>query len=197
MIGAMPDHGRLGRALLGLAGALLLVAVLLTVQGLRRHPQPRVRLVAGPPAAAADPAGCPIGARCQAGVVPPPAMLAAILRVFPNSRVTAVTGVSEAATGRPFRVVVRVQLDPSSSLTLTAQRLPGRPSNDPAIAESSVRSHTDLAGNLLIDSTEQRLISAGQPGCSLSIEVSAPPNYRFLEPLAQRLSADPAAQLTP
>ena len=53
--------GRLGRALLGLAAALVLVAVLLTVQGLRRHPQHRVRLVAGPPAAAVDPAGCPIG----------------------------------------------------------------------------------------------------------------------------------------
>jgi hypothetical protein len=197
MIGAMPDHGRLSRVLLVLAAALLLVAVLLTVQGLRRHPQHQIRLVAGPPAAAVDPAGCPIGARCRAGATAPPAMLGAILRVFPNSQVAGVTGVSDAATGRPFRVVVRVQLDPSATLILTAQRLPGGPSNDPAIAESSVRSHTDLSGNLLIDSTEQRLISAGKPGCSVSIEVTAPPDYRFLDPLTQRLSADPAVQLTP
>jgi hypothetical protein len=197
MIGAMPDHSRLGRALLGLAAALALVAVLLTVQGLRRHPQHRVSLVAGPPAVAVDPAGCPIGAGCRAGATAPPAMLAAIFRVFPNGVLAGVTGVSEAATGRPFRVVVRVLLDPSATLTLTAQRLPGGPSNDPAIAESSIRSHTDLSGNLLIDSTEQRLISAGRPGCSVSIEVTAPPDYRFLDPLAQRLSADPAVQLTP
>src|SRR6185312_14900133 len=144
MIDAMPDplapsrpsSGRLGRALLALAAALVLVAVLLTVQGLRRHPQHRVRLLAGPPAAAVDPTGCPIGARCRAGATAPPAMLAAIARVFPNSRLAGVTGVSETGTGRPFRVVVRVQLDPSATLTLTAQRLPGGPSNDPDVAES-------------------------------------------------------------
>jgi hypothetical protein len=197
MIGGMPDHGRLGRALLGLAAVLLLVAVVLTVQGLRRHPQHLTQLVAGPPAAAVDPAGCPIGARCRAGATAPPTMLAAISRVFPNSRLAGVTGVSDAATGRPFRVVVRVLLDPHATLTLTTQRLPGGPSNDPAIAESNVRSHTDLSGNLVIDSTQQRLISGGGPGCSVSIEVDAPPDYRFLDDPVQRLSADPAVQLTP
>lgn len=188
---------RPGRVLLAAAALLALVAGLLVVQGLRRQPEHRVRLVAGPPAVAVDPTGCPIGARCRAGATAPPAMLAAIARVFPASRLAGVTGVSEAATGRPFRVVVWVQLDSWATLTLTAQRLPGGPSNDPDTAESTIRSHTDLSGNMIVDSTQQRLIVGGRPGCTVSIEVDAPPNYRFLDEPTQRLSDDPAVQLTP
>jgi hypothetical protein len=188
---------RPGRLLLALAATLALVAVLLFAQGLRREPGLRLLVLAGPAAAAVDPAGCPIGARCRAGAIAPPAMLAAITRAFPNSRLIAVSGVSEAATGRPFRVVVSVQLDPSATMTLTAQRLPGSPANDPDSADNSVHSHDDLSGNQVVDDTVMRLIVGGRPGCSVSIEMSSPGQDSPFGDATLRLSRDPDVELTP
>lgn len=188
---------RLGRVLLALAALLALVAVLLLAQGLRRQPEHRFRLVAALPAPAVDPAGCPIGARCRAGAAAPPAMLAALTEAFPGSQLTVLTGVSDAATGRPFRVSVDIQLGSASHLTLIAQRLPGAPANDPDRNERLVHAHDDLSGNRIVDYTVLRLVVGGRPGSSISIELySLGQSDRFIDD-TMRLAHDPDLQLTP
>jgi hypothetical protein len=188
---------RPGRALLALTAVLTLLAVLLVAQGLRRQPQHRLLLVAAPAAPTVDPAGCPIGARCRAGATAPPAMLAALQRAFPDSRPRVLTGVSDASTGRPFRVVVDLQLSHATDLTLIAQRLPGEPANDPDRIEYLTYAHDDLGGNQIVDHTTQRLVVGGRPGCSISIELNSPgQDDRFTATVAV-MAHDPALQLTP
>jgi hypothetical protein len=174
---------RPARLLLALAAVLALVTVLLPVQGLRRQPEHRVRLVAAPAVPAVDPA--------------PPAMLAALRRTFPGSRLTTVTGVSEAATGRPLRLTILVQLDPATTLVLTAQRLPGVSANDPDSTDGAGHGHQDLSGNTVVDDTTMQLVVGGRPGCSVSLVLHSPgENSRFTDPTVQ-LARDPAVQLTP
>lgn len=191
-----PATPRAGRSLLGLAGALILVAVLVLVQALRLSPAHRVRAVVGPAAFSVDAAGCPVGAGCLAGDSAPPAMLAAIARAYPASTVDSVSGVYDRRTGKPFRVVVTVQLGAQATLLLTAQRLPGGPANDPDSSDGWFRSHTDLSGNLVVDSRTIRLITGGQPGCSLSLTVTAPGPGGYDDALI-RLAHDRDAQLMP
>lgn len=184
------------RVLLGLALVLTVGAALVLVQALRLHRVHQSRTVAGPVAVAVDAAGCPIDARCSTGATAPAAMLAAIRRAFPGITVLSTSSTADAASGRQFQVRVVARTRGGGELSLTAQRLPGAPANDPEISDSSIRSHTDLSGNLVEDARTMRVTTTGAAGCSLSLIFTTPGSDESLDPAALALAHDPQAQLT-
>lgn len=186
-----------GRAFLVAACLLLAGAVLVFLQARRLTPSYRVRAVRGPQAVSVDAAGCPVGATCRPVAGAPPAMLAAIRRAFPTSKLASSTGVFDAATGKAFRVQVVAELPGAGVLTLTAQRLPGLAASDPPDFDRSDRSHVDLSGNVVIESQTVRSVVPGAPGCSLVVTVHYPGGGSPFDADEFRLANDPKAQLTP
>lgn len=189
---------RRGRRLLAAAAVLAAVAVLIAVQAARLNRTHEQRRITGPPVVAVDAAGCPVGTACASRSTAPPQLLAAVLRHLPSSRIELVTTISDVAGGQPYRVSLIASEPDGASLSLVAQRLPGGPVNDPLYVASSDRSHSDLAGNAVVDAHLLRAVVPGRPGCSVGLTVSYHSGEQAaLDRAATALARDPAVQLSP
>ncbi len=187
-----------GRRLLTAAAVLTALAILVAVQAGRLSRTHELRRVSGPLVATVDAAGCPVGMACTSGSSAPPVLLAAVLRYLPASRIDSVTTVSDSADAKPYRVSLIAREPGGASLSLTAQRLPGAPLNDPPYLGSSDQSHSDLAGNTVVDTHLLRAVTPGRPGCSAGLTLSYHASEQAdLDRAATELARDPAIQLSP
>jgi hypothetical protein len=187
-----------GRRLLGVTAVLVAVSILVIVQAARLNRTQELRRITGPLVVSVDAAGCPVGVACGSSSNPPPALLAAVLRHLPASRIDSVSTISDSATGRPYRVSLIASEPGGASLSLIAQRLPGSPVNDPPYLNSSDRSHSDLAGNVVVDAHLLRAVVPGQPGCSVGLTLTYhSAEQTSLDRAVTELARDPAMQLSP
>lgn len=186
------------RRLAVLAAALALTAVVIAVNAARTEPERRVTTVTTPvrqSAATVDATGCPVRAECRVQQRAT-GLDAAFVRAFPAGQVLNVQATLDLRTNRSYRTSLIGLVDGSSTVSLTAQCVPGAPRQAPRLDRSST-AHTDLAGNSVIEFRQLSVLVPGRPGCGVALLLrTRGPVLRF-SGAALRLARDPAAQLTP
>lgn len=178
--------------------ALALVAAVIAVNAARAHPERRVRTVAAPapPAAATvDASGCPDVTVCQVRHRAT-GLEAAFGRAFPGARVLHADATFDLRSGRGYRASLIGLIEGASTVSVTAQCVPGAPRSVPRLDRSNTAS-VDLAGNSVIEFRQLSVLVPGRPGCGVALLLrTRGPAVRFSD-AALRLARDPAAQLPP
>ena len=186
------------RLLAVLAAALALIAVVIAVNAARTQPERRVRTIAAPapPAAATvDATGCPVGARCRVQQRAT-GLDTAFIRAFPSGQVLNVQATVDLRTYRSYRTSLIGLIEGSSTVTVTAQCVPGAPRSAPRVDHSST-AHIDLAGNSVIDFRQLSVLVPGRPGCGVALVLRTRGAALRHSDATLRLAHDPAAQLSP
>jgi hypothetical protein len=191
---ASPAQRRLAIASLALA----LISTVIAVNAARAEPERRSRTVVAPtpPAAASvDASGCPAPAECE--VRSRAAELdAAFARAFPGGRVLDVSTTFDLRDNRGYRSTLIGLIGAASTVSVTAQCVPGAPAPAPRLDRSNT-ANTDLAGNSVIEFRQLSVLVPGRPGCGVAVLLrTRGPAVRFQD-AALRLVRDPATQLRP
>jgi hypothetical protein len=178
------------------AVAITLLSAVITVNAARTQPQRRVRAVAvsAPPAAVTvDASGCPVRVVCRVQQRAT-GLDAAFVRAFPAGEVLYLQSTLDLRTNRNYRASLVGLIDGSSTVSLTAQCVPGAPRSVPRLDRSST-AHTDLAGNSVVEFRQLSVLVPDRPGCGVSVLLrTRGPAVRF-EDAALRLARDPAVRL--
>jgi hypothetical protein len=184
------------RRLAVLAAALALIALVIAVNAARVHPERRIITVtapAPPAAAAVDATGCPAQAQCRVQQRAT-GLDAAFVRAFPAGQVLNVQATLDLSTNRSYRTSLIGSIEGSSTVSLTAQCVPGAPRPSARVQRSST-AHIDLAGNSVIDYRQLSVLTPGRPGCGVALVLRTRGAAVRFEDAALRLARDPAAQL--
>lgn len=178
--------------------ALALLAAVIAVNAARAQPERRVRTVAAPapPAAATvDASGCPALTACRVRVQATE-LEAAFTRAFPGGQVLHADATLDLRSGRSYRTSLIGLIEGASTVSMTAQCVPGAPRSI-ARLEGSNTASVDLAGNGVIQFRQLSVLVPGRPGCGVALLLrTGGPAVRFSE-AALRLARDPAVQLSP
>ena len=180
------------------AVVLALIAVVIAVNAARARPERRITTItapAPPAAATVDATGCPVEAECtvQQRAI---GLDDAFVRAFPAGQVLNVQATLDLRTLRGYRTSLIGSIDGSSTVSLTAQCVPGAPRSKPRLERSST-AHVDLAGNSVIEFRQLSVLVPGRPGCGVALLLRTRGSARQLEDAALRLARDPAVQLLP
>jgi hypothetical protein len=190
--------GPIQRRLAVLAAALALVATVITVNAARAHPERRITtvVVAAPPAAVTvDASGCPVQADCV--VLQRAAGLAeAFIRAFPSGQVLTVQTTIDLRSQDSYRKSLIGLIEPGSTVSVTAQCVPGAPPSAFRLDRSST-AFTDLRGNSVIEFRQLTALVPGRPGCTVALLLRTRGAAIRFEAPALRLAHDPAVQLLP
>ena len=184
------------RRLAVLAAALALIALVTAVNAARVHPERRVITVtapAPPAAATVDATGCPAQAECRVQQQAT-GLDTAFVRAFPAGQVLNVQATLDLRTHRSYRTSLIGSIEGSSTVSLTAQCVPGAPMPSARVQRSST-AHIDLAGNSVIDYRQLSVLAPGRPGCGVALVLRTRGAAVRFEDAALRLARDPATQL--
>jgi hypothetical protein len=185
------------RAALAVTVALLAASVVLFDAASEATPQRIVRIVhaATPAAVTVDAVGCPTSARCGVQPVASPALLAALTSQFAPVKVLAQNRTVDEDSGRIYRNTVVAVSGSGNTVSVQAQCVPGAPATRDYELRTS-RSHSDLAGDSVVDAEILTTVVAGRSGgCSLAVQLeSAASDAEQRAALA--LAHDQTAQLT-
>jgi hypothetical protein len=180
------------------AVVLALISTVIAVNAARARPERRITTITlpMPPAAVTvDATGCPVRAACRvqqraAGLD------AAFIRAFPAGQVLNVQATLDLHSNRNYRTSLIGQIEEGSTVSLTAQCVPGAPRSAPRLDRSST-AHVDLAGNSVIDSRQLSVLVPGSPGCGVALLLGTRGAAIRFQDAALRLARDPAVQLPP
>jgi hypothetical protein len=120
----------------------------------------------------------------------------AFIRAFPAGQVLNVQATLDLRTNRSYRSSLVGLIEGSSTVSLTAQCVPGAPRPAARLDRSST-AHVDLAGNSVIEFRQLSVLVPGRPGCGVALLLRTHGSARQFEAAALRLARDPAAQLPP
>jgi hypothetical protein len=186
------------RRLAGLAAALALIASVIAVNAARTQPERHVVTItapAPPAAATVDATGCPVQAQCRVQQRAT-GLDAAFIRAFPNGQVLNVQATLDLRTNRSYRTSLIGLIEGSSTVSLTAQCVPGAPRSAPRLDRSST-AHLDLAGNSVIEFRQLSVLVPGRTGCGVALLLRTRGSAVRFTDAALRLARDPAVQLSP
>lgn len=173
-----------------------LISLVITVNAARAHPGRRVVTVTGvaPPAAATvDASGCPVHAECR--VQQRATGLAdAFVRAFPGGQVLEVQATFDLRSHLSYQELLIGLVDGDSTVSLTAQCVPGARASTPLLDRSST-AFVDLAGNSVIEFRQLSVLVPGQPGCGVALVLRTRGAAQRFQEIALRLARDPAIQL--
>jgi hypothetical protein len=188
----------LQRRLAVAAVALALVAGVTAVNAARTHPERRITTVtapAPPAAATVDATGCPVHTECRVQQRAP-GLDVAFVRAFPDGQVLNVQATLDLTTDRSYRTSLIGLIEGSSTVSLTAQCVPGAPRSASRVDPTST-AHVDLAGDSVIDFRQLSVLVPGRPGCGVALLLRTRGSALRFQDAALRLARDPAVQLTP
>ncbi|MEO6502475.1 MAG: hypothetical protein ABIQ09_11250 [Jatrophihabitantaceae bacterium] len=178
--------------------ALALISTVIAVNAARAHPEHRVRTVSAPapPAVAAvDASGCPGFTVCQVRDQATE-LAAAFARAFPGGQVLAAQTTFDTRGDRSYRTSLIGLVSDASTVSVSAQCVPGAPRSTPRLDRSNTAS-VDLAGNSVIEFRQLSVLVPGRAGCGVAVLLrTRGPAVRF-EGAALALARDPAIQLLP
>ncbi|MEO7260569.1 MAG: hypothetical protein ABI047_04840 [Jatrophihabitantaceae bacterium] len=180
------------------AVVLALISVVIAVNAARTHPERLIRTVPGQaPAAAAtiDASGCPVGAECRVRQQAP-GLGAAFSRAFPAGQVLSAQTTVDLGSDRGYRASLIGLIDGVSTVTLTAQCVPGAPRSATRLDRSNTAS-TDLTGNSVIEFRQLSVLVPGRPGCAVAVLLRTRGAELRFSDAALQLARDPASQLPP
>lgn len=121
---------------------------------------------------------------------------AAFGRAFPGAQVLHADTTVDLRSGRGYRASLIGLIEGASTVSVTAQCVPGAPGSVPRLDRSNTAS-VDLAGNSVIEFRQLSVLVPGRPGCGVALLLrTRGPAVRFSD-AALRLARDPAAQLRP
>jgi hypothetical protein len=186
------------RRLAVLAAALALIALVIAVNAARTRPERHITTItapAPPAAATVDASGCPAQAECRVQQRAT-GLDDAFIRAFPAGQVLNVQATLDLRTNRSYRSSLIGLIEGSSTVSLTAQCVPGAPRPAARLDRSST-AHVDLAGNSVIEFRQLSVLVPGRPGCGVALLLRTRGSARQFEAAALRLARDPAAQLPP
>ncbi|HEX8094989.1 hypothetical protein [Jatrophihabitans sp.] len=188
------------RRLAVLAAALAVIASVIAVNAARTHPERRIVTVttpAPPAAVTVDATGCPVQAECRVQQRAT-GLDAAFIRAFPAGQVLNVQATLDLRTNRSYRtsLIGLIEEGSSSTVSLTAQCVPGAPRPTPRLDRAST-AHIDLAGNSVIEFRQLSVLVPGRPGCGVALLLRTRGSAPRFQDSALRLARDPAVQLLP
>jgi hypothetical protein len=177
---------------------LALLSSVIAVNAARAHPVQRFRTVtvpAPPAAATVDASGCPVRAECrvQQRAV---GLDDAFIRAFPDGQVLTVQATVDLRSNHSYRAGLVGLIEPGSTLSLTAQCVPGAPRSTPRLDRSST-AFDNLAGDTVIGSRQLSVLVPGASGCGVALLMSTRGAAIRFDDAALRLARDPAVQLSP
>ena len=188
----------LQRRLAAVAAVLALTSMVIAVNAARTEPERRVITVttpAPPAAATVDATGCPMPARCRVQQRST-GLDAAFIRAFPSGQVLNVQATLDLRTNRSYRTSLIGLIEGSSTVSLTAQCVPGAPRPTPRLDRSST-AYPDLAGNSVVQFRQLSVLVPGRPGCAVALLLRTRGPAARYQDAALRLARDPAVQLSP
>ena len=186
------------RRLAVLAAALALIASVIAVNAARTQPERHIVTVttpAPPAAATVDATGCPVQAECRVQQRAT-GLDAAFVRAFPAGQVLNVQATLDLHTNRSYRTSLIGLIEGSSTVSLTAQCVPGAPRPAARLDRSST-AHIDLAGNSVIEFRQLSVLVPGRSGCGVALFLRTRGSALRFSDAALRLARDPAVQLFP
>lgn len=186
------------RTLAAIAVALALISAVIAVNAARARPERRISTVtapAPPAAATVDASGCPVQAQCRVQQRAS-GLDSAFVRAFPAGQVLDVQATLDLRTNRNYRTSLIGLIEGSSTVSLTAQCVPGAPRPASRLDRSST-AHVDLAGNSVIEFRQLSVLVPGRPGCGVALFLRTRGSAARYQDAALRLARDPAVQLTP
>lgn len=186
------------RRLAAAAAVLALISAVIGVNAARARPERRVLTVtapASPDAATVDATGCPVQVRCRVQQQAT-GLDAAFIRAFPRGQVLNVQATVDLRTYRNYRTSLIGSIEGSSTVSLTAQCVPGALRSTPRLDRSST-AYPDLAGNSVVQFRQLSVLVPGRAGCGVALLLrTRGPAVRYQD-AALRLARDPAVQLSP
>ncbi len=186
------------RRLAVLAAVLALVSAVITVNAGRARPEHRINtvVVAAPPAAVTvDASGCPVNAECRVQQRAT-GLAEAFVRAFPAGQVLTVQATQDLRSNRNYRASLIGLIEGGSTVSVTAQCVPGAPVPSVRLDRSST-AFTDLEGNSVIEFRQLNTLVPGRPGCGVALLLRTRGAAIRFEEAALRLAHDPAVQLQP
>jgi hypothetical protein len=171
----------------------------ITVNAARAHPERRIRIItapAPPAAATVDASGCPQLAECRVQQRAANGLDAAFIRAFPTGQVLNVQATLDLRSNRTYRTSLIGMIEGASTVSLTAQCVPGAPRPTPRLDRSSTAS-VDLAGNSVIEFRQLSVLVPGGLGCGVALLLRSRGAAVRFEAAGLRLARDPAVQLSP
>jgi hypothetical protein len=186
------------RRLAVLAVVLALISAVIAINAARIHPQRRITTVTAPARPAAvtvDATGCPAQAQCrvQQRAI---GLDDAFVRAFPTGEILNVQATLDLHSLRSYRKSLIGSIEGSSTVSLTAQCVPGAPLSRPRLERSST-AYVDLAGNNVIAFRQLSVLVPGPPGCGVALLLRTRGSAVRFQDAALRLAHDPAVQLLP